>query len=532
MQIMFNFEYATNPANNILKHPGLKKTRWGKTFRFLLPAMLCLCNGTALAQYNFNANCIEAYKEIIALDFSKGKQILENEKTIHPENKIPVLLDNYIDFLTLAIGADKSDLEKLKPIRSHRINMLAEGNADSPWHYHCLATVYLQWAFIRVKSGEYALAALDLNNAYRLQEKNKNLFPGFVPDLLLSGVTNTLIGSVPENYKWAVKLIGMEGTIETGREEIYKLIDIADNNPEWSHLASEAFFYLSFIEINLQSNKQNAARLLHRMETTAELVDSPLNCYIKSNLSMRIGKNDHAIQILENCNIRHGSYPFHYLEFILGNAKLYRLDQSAARHFLYYVNHYGGSDYVKSAYQRLAWISLIEGDQNGYRFYLSKIPALDKSFVDEDKHADAEAASKQIPDIRLLKARLLFDGGYYERAIGVLDAYPDSTCGVGKKDSVEFYYRKARIYHEWGKVQRAIGYYEHTIHLGASLPSYYAGNAALQMGLIYEDQHDYVSAVYYYDLCLGMRFTEYRSSIRQKAIIGKQRIAAKKKPAE
>lgn len=499
---------------------------------FLLVLLAIPLNAVASLFYEYNAQCISAYNRIIALNFSVGRQIIEEEKRSNPGNGITVLLENYIDFLTLSIGEEKADFDKLKPNRSNRIGLLAGSDDKSPWHRHSQAAIYLQWSFARVRFGEYVMAGLDLNRAYRLLRENQMLYPGFVPDLLLSGVLNALIGSVPDQYMWALKLSGIDGAIETGRAKLYELIEVAETNPDWRHLQSEAYFYLSFIEMNLQSDRQNIRKLLERMESGNKVDGGALNCYMRANLSMRIGLNDHAIQILKDCTAEEGSYPFHYLDFVLGNALLNRLDFAAAGYFLSFVNRYSGLNYVKSAYQRLAWISLLKSDVNGYNFYISKIPGSGQAFVDEDKQAEKEAVSGQLPNSSLLKARLLFDGGYYEEAINVLEAENVLLSPALIADSVEYLYRKARIYHEWGKTHQAIAYYIQTIEAGIHLPDFFAGNSALQLGLIYENEADYIMAGYYYELCRSMRFTEYRSSIQHKARVGQQRIRAKKKPAD
>ncbi len=478
----------------------------------------------AFAHYDFNANCIKAYNKIIALDFDAGRNLLAQELATNPGNKIPVLLENYIDFLILAIGEEEADFKAMKPGRQERLRILSSGNMDQAWHRHSLAAVHLQWAFVRVRFGEYLSAGLDLNRAYRLLHENRAEHPEFVPDLLLSGVMNALIGSIPENYQWAARLAGMQGTIETGRENLYALIEIAEKNPEWNHLLAETFFYLSFIEMNLQGDKNLVRELLQRMQKTPTLNHGPLLCYIKANLSVRTGNNDQAIEILENCRIADGSYPFYYMEFVLGTARLNRLEQQAAGHFLHFVNQYKGANYIKSAYQRLAWLALLEDDKNAYRFYISQVLQHGQTFVDEDKQAQAEALSSELPNTQLLSARLLFDGGYYQQALQMLDGGLESRAG--KKDTVEFIYRKARIFHEWGKLSQAKDFYRQTIGAGSSLPYFFAGNAALQLGLIFESEGNFSDAAHYFERCLKMNFTEYRSSIHQKARAGIRRITA------
>jgi hypothetical protein len=202
----------------------------------LLYGLLVPLSGTSSPHYDFNANCIKAYTEIISLNFRSGAELLNIDKSRNPANRIPVFLENYIDFLTLAIGEEQSDYEQLRHKRSDRISFLSSGEPNSAWHRHCQAAVYLQWSFARVKFGEYTMAGLDLNRAYRLLEENKSLYPGFIPDILLNGVMNALIGSIPDNYKWASRLVGMEGTIETGRNMLYRLLDITETSSQWAHL--------------------------------------------------------------------------------------------------------------------------------------------------------------------------------------------------------------------------------------------------------------------------------------------------------
>lgn len=490
---------------------------------FLLHFFPCV---NANTYYDFNQTCINAYNDIISLNFNGGLKWIEKEKATNPDNRIVLLLENYIDFLTLAIGENESDFDALKPNRTKRIDLLHKSEINSPWHRHCLAAIYLQWSFARVKFGEYMMAGLDLNRAYRLIEENKIDYPNFIPDLLLDGVVNALIGSVPENYQWATRLAGMEGAVETGRSKLYSLLTLTKQQPQWNYLLPEAYFYLSFIEMNLQNDRTLVNNLLDSI-TRAE-PDNPLMCYIRANLYMHSGRNDQAITMLETCKTTEGNYPLHYLEYLHGNARLNKLDKDAAKHLLNFVKRYEGKNYIKSAYQRLAWISLINGDRNGYRFYMTQVMNNGQTFVDEDKQAQNAAESKEIPNIRLLKARLLFDGGYYEEALNALSGNLNAQDLLMTTDSVELLYRKARIFHELDKIPQAKEQYQKTISMGNRLPHYFAGNAALQLGLIYESEQNYSQAQQYYDLCLKMRFTEYRTSIQQKARVGKQRITQKK----
>jgi hypothetical protein len=53
---------------------------------------------------------------------------------------------------------------------------------------------------------------------------------------------------------------------------------------------------------------------------------------------------------------------------------------------------------------------------------------------------------------------------------------------------------------------------------------YFAENAALQSGIIHEQNKDYNNAAKCFRLCLSMKNTEYKNSLDQKARLGLKRI--------
>src|SRR5215210_1947727 len=79
--------------------------------------------------------------------------------------------------------------------------------------------------------------------------------------------------------------------------------------------------------------------------------------------------------------------------------------------------NFKGLNYIKSAYQKLSWIALLKGDDKAMKEYLSLCRIHGIATVDEDKEAESEAYSAEVQNPQLLKARLLFDGGYYSEAI-------------------------------------------------------------------------------------------------------------------
>jgi tetratricopeptide (TPR) repeat protein len=185
--------------------------------------------------------------------------------------------------------------------------------------------------------------------------------------------------------------------------------------------------------------------------------------------------------------------------------------------------NFQGNSFIKSAYQRLAWISLIKADTNGYNNYLKRVQLFGNTSIDGDKQAEKEAQSKHIPNALLLKSRLLSDGGYYAKADNILSNL-DNNHLKSDYEKLEYQYRISRNNHKWGKTNLAKTDYVKTILLGENQKWYFAANSALQLAIIYENEGNRDKAVQYYKKCLSMNYDEYRTSISQKAKAGLERV--------
>ncbi|MCX6283526.1 MAG: tetratricopeptide repeat protein, partial [Bacteroidetes bacterium] len=176
------------------------------------------------------------------------------------------------------------------------------------------------------------------------------------------------------------------------------------------------------------------------------------------------------------------------------------------------------------AWQKVGWLQFIKGDTSGYRQAMTKVISAGSASGEEDKQALHEAQSKQLPNLIMLRARLLFDGGYYDKAAAELLNRSTKTFLFSKKDLVEYSYRLGRIYHESGNPVKALGYYRITIQRGKNEPWYFAAASALQMGFIYENNGEPAKADSAYHVCLECKPAEYKNSLSQKAKAGINRI--------
>jgi tetratricopeptide (TPR) repeat protein len=490
---------------------------------FLIFGFILYASLVAEASFIFNDNCKQAYTDVMCLRFSQAETRIQTEQKHNPANAVPALIENYIGFLKVMIGEEEKDFIHLKENKDKRLQKLALSGKESPWFLYSQSVIYLQSGMARVKFGEYVNAGLDINRAYRLLIENQRKFPDFVMNKAGLGILHSLIGTVPDKYRWAVRSLNFEGTIPQGTSEIKEAYRLVSLDPQLSFLLPETAFLLTFVTLNLSADVPAALALAEKFKDTPLapfIKESPLVTYALASIYSRAGENDKAIRILTERPRSADRYQFYYLDYMLGVARLNRLDKDACYPLLNFLGNFKGKNYIRSAYMHLAWYYLIQNNLQQYNYYVERIKLRGNDQVDNDLEALSFAAKNSKPDLTLLKARLLFDGGYYERAISELEGYTSADA----KNNLEHTYRLGRIYHKQGKQEEAIRYYKATIKDGEKLRYYYAANSALQLGLMFEKRKDYKLAKIYFSKVLDMEFDEYQFSIKNKAQAGMNRI--------
>jgi len=460
----------------------------------------------------------EAYSLLLDLEFKDADKLIQQLKANEPENLAPVYLEDLSDFLFIVVTEDQEQFEARKDLRSERLKALNRLPDSSPYKLLSEGEIHLHWAFSMMRFGEYFNGASEINKAFHALEKNMERFPDFLPTYKSMGLLHTLIGTVPDNYKWATKLMGVDGTIEQGIGEMEMVIQKSNQNSEYQNLRKETLFLLSFLHINLLNNSE----ALLRYQKEVEKEQGPLMDFAKASLYKENGRADKAIEVLLASSRSRDSFP--YLNFLLGELKLARMDEDASSHLISYTKSFRGKSYLKSAQQKIAWHFLLtNGDEKMYRELISKVDEVGSSMLDEDKSAQKEFESGQIPNRVLLKARLQFDGGFYQEALKTLITSKTSDLTT-TDEKLEFTYRLGRIHHELGNQKEAISYYEMTIKNGADSKRYFAANSSLMLGMLFENLGQNNKALKAFEACSKFNNSEYRNSINQKAKAGILRL--------
>ncbi|MDB5011816.1 MAG: hypothetical protein JWQ25_18, partial [Daejeonella sp.] len=373
-----------------------------KLIRIYLVLGLFLISGTAKANFDFNPNCIKAYQHILGLRLNTAKGLLANEKKINPDNSIPYLLDNYVDFFTIFTSESRSDFERLKNNKAFRISRLEREDKNSPYYLFALSEINLQWAITRVRFQEQFTSGLEINRAYKMLQENDKKYPSFILNQKNLGMINALLGALPEGLKKTISAFGIRGNTQKGIRMLEGLVKNLPNS-NYDFYYDEVVFLLSFVKLDIVNDSDAYKSILentNRIDTS-----SLLRTYIRSYAGMKLSHNEDAISSL-NKRPRGAQYqPYPYLDYLLGMAKMRSLSQDAIIPFNYYLKNYNGINLEKDTYLSLAFLCLLRDDTSGYQDNIQQVKVKGYSYHDKDKQALKEAGYA-ISDKDLLKARL------------------------------------------------------------------------------------------------------------------------------
>lgn len=473
----------------------------------------------ANANYVFDSRCLDAYNAIFDFRLNDARAIIQQEKKLSPDNGITILLDNYIDYITLLTSDNKHDYDILKDRKSDRVDQLENLEDDSPYYLFAQAEVYLQWGMVKGKFGDYTSSAYDMKKARSLLRENAKKYPDFLPNQKSLGIIDVVFGALPSNLKTLAKFLGMDGNSPNGVATLERLRSQIGNS-KYSFYNDEVIFYLCYSDIDVLHNHNNYDKLLGYIGGLNN--KGFLKNYLKGYVAAKTGHDDEAISNFLAIPHSNQYLTLPMVDYLLGCAKLCRMDSDAYRYLLKYIDEYKGMNFIKDAYLKVAYFYLLRNDEDKYNYYLKLVRSRGYTNDEKDKQALKEANDAR-PDNDLLKARLYFDGGYYDKTLAQLHDKKETDFS-NLRDKLLLSYYRGRANEKLSKYNPAISDYQHVIDIGKNSTYYYAANAALSIGNIYEFIKDYNLAAAYYHLAMNMKNHEYQSSIENEAKISLDRI--------
>jgi tetratricopeptide (TPR) repeat protein len=466
--------------------------------------------------FDFDATCQEAYQNITALKINAGEQLINAARAQNPNNLIPDFLDSYVDFYILFFNEDPDEYNNRKSNFDDRIKKFSEGDKTSPFYYYTQSVVALQKAAIAVKFNEQWRAGWAFKKAYDLMKTSSNVFPGFQPNNLVYGTLQSMASIIPDGYKWVAEFMGIKSSLNKGLKLAH---DFVNSNDAYAKLFfNEGAFTYCYLLFYIKNSPDEAFRFIRQKRL--DLVNNLLFAYMAANLSLNNKQAEQAKSIILNKNNASEYLATPVWDYELGYAHMQHLElKEAVQSFQQFLAKFKGKSYVKDAYEKLSWCYYLQGNMQAAENARSMVISKGASEAEGDKQALKNAQSGVWPNMLVLKARILNDGGYSREALQILNG-KSSNDFSGKEEKLEFTYFLARIYDDLGRTDDALQAYLATIKLGENEIYYFAARAAYQIGLIYEKRGDKSLAKGYYEKCISMKDHEYKNSLDQKAKTG------------
>jgi len=468
--------------------------------------------------YSSDARII--YKDIIDLKLDSVPFKISEFKKAEPFNLASLHLENYLDFFTIFINEDEVSFRQRSKKKDERLKIIEKNIEDSsPYKRFVQAEIHLQWALTRSKFNQLFKAGREVYKAYNLLTENQAIFPDFIYNKKSLSILHSLIETITIANVFK-SILGLDGSIDLAIVEIGEVIEYGKQN---DFIFKEEADAIKALILFYQANEKNEAWSFIQ-ESSLNVDESLLSVFLIAKLAQRIGENEEAIHILKEKPTSLAYSEFAYLDYQMGLSLLRKLDPACKKYLLQFVHTFEGKHFIKDAYQKLAWASIIfDNDSMSYQQYMSKVQSEGDYLVDGDKQALLESEGSIIPNVILLKSRLLFDGGYYENAFKMLDENRNAIS-VNKQLFAEYNYRQGRILQRLNRIDEARKHFDFLIQNHSDDKEFYACNSALQMGLIEEKLEHYNQAKVYFEKCLAIKPKSYKRSLHQKATTGLERI--------
>ncbi|MDP4254928.1 MAG: hypothetical protein Q8938_13035, partial [Bacteroidota bacterium] len=401
--------------------------------------------------FDFNVNCRQAYHEIIQLRIDAGQKILNEEKRKDPDNLIPALLENYIDFFVLFFNEDPAEYKARKDHLDSRLEAMDEGPESSPLFLFAKSVIHFQWAAIKVKFGYNWDAGWEFRRSFLLSRECRKKFPDFAPAGMLSGAMQVVAGTIPDGYKWLSSLLGIKGNIRDGMRQLEGFLGQTD---QWAQLfRDEAAFYYLYLKFYMENKRSDVFAYIR--QNNLDLRNNHLYTYLAANLAINDQQSEYAEHTIRDRNNGADYLDMPLWDQEMGYALMNRLDPDAPVYLERWLRNFKGKFYVKDVLLKLSWYYYLQGDQSRADACRRQVLEKGAADADADKQAVREARSGKWPNKFLLRARMLDDGGYYTQALQVLRGLSSSDFAL-PEEKCEFAYRLGRIYDGLGRQDEAI----------------------------------------------------------------------------
>ena len=479
--------------------------------RFVFVFLIFLSLGQkAVASYEVNENCKDAWMLLMDLKIEEAKALLREETRINPENYFAYYLDQTCDAYKMIIDSDEDDYEAFIDNFDKKREIMDGNDVDSPYYLACYSEMEIQLGMFKIIHGAQYSGVRKMYAGYRKVYRNLDKFPHFKPSLKLDGFFNVAMSTMPPFVKWVVSFFGISTDIDYG----FKLLN--DNYQSQKNIKGINAESALFIILVAKINKTPEMVYDFTKSLDSNISRTFIHRYFKANIAYRIGKNEEALKTLQQIHPSKSSSAQIAYNYLMGKIRLQKLDDSAAYYLSEYIRHLKKKEYVKEINYKLALYYLINNKPSKYLEYCEIVRENGSDMNERDREALYDASLDYLPDVNLVKARLLFEGGYLDRFKFAIKDYEANTSDLLPYD-LEYRFLKARYDALLSNKNDAKAGFKKVIELGDDEDYYFASEAALRLGNIYLQEGNVSLAKAYYEKSLKLYKSNYYEYIEDKA---------------
>lgn len=470
----------------------------------------------AKASYDLNDRCQQAWMLIMDFEFEKASQLLNQEISENPENYFAYYLDQTADAYRLFINGTKNDYEIFLEEYDRKRSIMDDHDEESPYYLACSSEMKIQLGLFNILEGEEFSGLKKMYSAYKDVYRNLERFPGFEPSVKLDGFFDVAIGNLPPFVKWAVSFFGVKADIEGGFE---KLFDNYEKQKDKRGLNAEAALFMIFTA-KINKTPERVYSFTHILDSS--ITNTFVHQYFRANIAYRTARNSEALEILSYMDKDKNQYTQLISDYLLGKVLMRKLDRQADFYLKRYLKNHKKLEYFREINYQLALYYLLNDEETKYEKH--KILTIEKGMElqERDREALYDAKINEPPLKELIKAQLLFSGGYFEEC----QQYFNQIEFEHIKHPVQklnYILLKAKIAENAEDKEEAIKAYQRVIELGENEEYSNASEAAMYLGYIHKNKGQISKADFYFKKSLKLYKSEYYEYIEDKARKGKSK---------
>lgn len=442
------------------------------------------------------------------LDTASGNRLLNERYLFHDPAYIRII--GYREFLHTLLYQSKSNLDFFLNRSDAWLKQLGKSGDGNILVPAATAELHLYRALLNSHFSLYKASAAELLASYKIVAKSGTGFNSSDRNKL-SGIIGVLLNQVPDQYLKYLKVIGVRPSGLSGYNGLERYYSGALPG-SFEHMEG----YLLLITAYKEFGKDPADAWNFVKAAGMLMLDNPLIRYQSALAALKAGECESAIKLLDP-KVKGNPVPaFPYWNYQLGRFKLFINDPACPVYLERFLSNPGGDNYRHNAGLLAGWYYLVNGRPDLAHKYHARLRTLPEPFTPYDRQALREVVRGGKEEVDVLKVRLLFDGGYFERCLNSVDTLITSGK-YSEKDTGELFYRKARCEQRLGRTTAAINSYLGVIERAEAIKSYIVPNAALQLGALYKKEGQVDLARKYYQVSLDQNKYGYREGISRQA---------------